>query len=257
MSNSKGNQYPVWGINDKDQVFAVDTNGTTHNMSNENFASSIGIAEDGTVWVLSMIPDPDGGGARLFWSNGDSIWNEINTPDPGGVDISGGLGSNCFYRTFDGEIRTMSTGGTGRSYYNGKYISAFDYGGGMVWALMPETEGGIPCLQFANVDVLQWKPFAGNPEPSSISVDYQGNCQAINDADPVYYSKDGVSTGSSGTGVNGKAFIISSKTWTFLMSTELNENGNLFYEWQDIAGGTYMPMAARGSRIAASHYSKA
>jgi len=256
MSNSKGNQYPVWGINNNYQVFAVATDGTTHNMSDENFAMNIGVSEDGTVWVLSVTPDPDGGGSKLYWSNGDNNWTELNTADPGGVGISGGTGDSCYFLTYDGEIRSMDTNGSGASVYKGNYIVDFDYGGGMMWAIMPEQEGGIPCLQYTPVSNIQWKAFADNPQPFSISADYQGNCRAVNDFNPVYYSKDGVSTGSAGMGVDGKALAISAKNWTFLLSTVANADGNLFYEWQDVNGGTFMPMAARGSRIAATYYRK-
>lgn len=255
MSNTKGNQYPLWGINNNFQVFAIDTTGKTHAMSNENFAMNISVSEDGTVWISSTTPDPDGGGSKLFWSNGDSNWNEINTPDPGGISVSGGQADNCFYLTFGGEIRIVDTNSNNKLYYSGNYIDDFDYGGGMVWAIMPTKEGGIPCLQYSDINNLQWKAFAGNPQPSSISADYQGNCKAVANYSPVYYSNDGTSTGSAGSGLNGQAIFISAKSWTFALSTDANENGNLIYEWQDEEGGTFMTMtASRGISIAASYY---
>ncbi len=256
MSNSKGNQYPVWGINFNYEVFAVDTNGHANTMSDANFAMKVAISEDGTVWALSTTPDPDGGGSKLFWSNGDGNWTEINTADPGGVSISGGEGDKCYYLTYDGEIRSMDTSGNSTAVYQGNYIVDFDYGAGMFWAIMPEQAGGIPCLQYTSASDISWKAFHGNPEPFSISADYQGNCIAIAGFDPVYYSKDGTSTGSAGAGVAGKALQISAKNWTFLVSTDANANGNLLYEWQDIAGGTFEALAARGMSVAASYYRK-
>ena len=256
MSNSKGNQYPVWGINTNYQVFAINTDGHANTMSDINFAMRVVISEDGIVWALSYTPDPDGGGAKLFWSNGDANWTEINTADPGGVRISGGEGDKCYYLTYDGEIRSMDTSGNSTSVYKGNYIVDFDYGADMFWAIMPEQAGGIPCLQYTHAAAISWKAFQGNPEPYSISTDYQGNCIAIADFNPVYYSKDGSSTGSAGGGVAGRALQISAKNWTFLVSTDANTDGNLSYEWQDIAGGTFEAMSVRGMSVAASYYRK-
>ncbi len=256
MSNSKGNQYPLWGINISYQVFAVDTNGHATTKSNVNFAMKMAISEDGTVWALSTTPDPDGGGSKLFWSNGDGHWTEINTPDPGGIGIAGGEGDKCYYLTYDNEIRSMDTSGNSASVYKGNYIADFDYGGGMFWALMAEQTGGAPCLQYTPASSISWKVFQGKPEPVSISANYQGNCIAINSFDPVYYLKDGSSTGSAGAGVAGKALQISAKNWTFLVSTDANSEGNLLYEWQDSAGGTFFPMSVRGMIAAASYYRK-
>ena len=256
MSNSKGNQYPLWGISISYQVFAVNTDGHATTMSNVSFAMSMAVSEDGTVWVLSTTPDPDGGGSKLFWSNGDGNWTEINTTDPGGVSIAGGEGDKCYYLTSDSEIRSMDTSGNSVSIYKGNYIADFDYGGGMFWALMPEQSGGAPYLQYTPASAISWKVFQGKPQPASISANYQGNCLAVTSADPVYYSKDGSSTNSAGAGVAGKAFIISAKNWTFLLSTDVNSEGNLLYEWQDIAGGTFLPMSVRGMKLAASYYRK-
>ena len=77
MSNQKGNQYPLWGINNNYEVFVLKTDGSTETMSKNDFAMDIAVSEDGTVWVLSTEPDPDGGGAKIYWSNGDNTWNEI------------------------------------------------------------------------------------------------------------------------------------------------------------------------------------
>lgn len=256
MSNLKGNQYPVWGINTNYQVFAVNSVGHANTMSKVDFAMRLAISEDGTIWALSTTPDPDGGGSKLFWSNGDGNWTEINTADPGGVSIAGGQGDKCYYLTYDGEIRSMDPSGNSDSIYKGNYIVDFDYGAGMFWAIMPAQEGGIPCLHYTPATAISWKAFQGNPQPFSISADYQGNCIAITDFDPIYYSKDGTSTNSAGAGVAGRALQVSAKNWTFLVSTDANAEGNLLYEWQDIAGGTFEAMSVRGMSVAASYYLK-
>lgn len=254
MSNTKGNQYPLWGINNSFQVFAVDHGGQVHTMSKENFAMRISVSEDGTVWVLSITPDPNGGGAKLYWSNGDSSWNEIDTPDPGGIAVAGGQNDNCFYQTFGGEIRIVDTNANNKVYYSDQYIVEFDYGGGMVWAIMPESQGGIPCLQYADVNNLEWKVFAGKPHPLNISANYQGDCYGVDNFNPIRYNKDGTSTGSAGSGLAGQALSMSFKSWSFALSTKTSADGNLIYEWQDEAGGTFMAMTAKANRIAASYY---
>ena len=62
MANSNGNTYPFIIISGEGQVFGVDSSQTTHSLSNSNFAMDIGISEDGTIWAISNVPDPDGGG---------------------------------------------------------------------------------------------------------------------------------------------------------------------------------------------------
>ena len=130
MSNSKGNTYPVWGVNPDFQVFAVDKSGTVHSKSKVDFAYSVAVSEDGTVWALSSTPDPDGGGSKIFWSNGDGNWTEINTSDPGGVRIAGGQNDTCIYLTWDGDLRLLDTNTNNKSIYNNPSLVEFDYGGG-------------------------------------------------------------------------------------------------------------------------------
>ena len=110
MANSKGNQYPNWTISNQGEVFAIDTTNTATSKSKKDFAASIGVSEDGTIWAISYEPDPDGGGSKLYWSNGDGNWTEIDTPDPGGIYQSTGADNEgCIYKTFDGLLIRMTT----------------------------------------------------------------------------------------------------------------------------------------------------
>ena len=51
MANAKGNLYPMWYVDNNQQVWAIGKGGVgdKHQMSNTGFAFEIGISEDGTV----------------------------------------------------------------------------------------------------------------------------------------------------------------------------------------------------------------
>ena len=261
MSNTKGNQYPTWGIDINGQIFAVDSNNQTHSKSNESFSFfDIGIAEDGTVWALSSQPDPDGGGSRIYWSNGDGTWNEINTPDPGGVDISGGPGSSCIYISGDSVLRQLQTDGTATIIYNTHPIYDADYGGGKVWAMLSDKPGEPISLHYADMGAsLSFKEFgSGNQDfPYSLSVSYTGDCFAVVNFSPVYYSHDGSSTGSAGAGLEGKALMITFKNWNYVLATMADTNGNEVWVWKDEAGGTYVNAGFSAIKVLASYYTAA
>ena len=256
MSNSKGNVYPVWGVNPDFEVFAIDSNGQVHSKSAQNFAFSVCVSEDGTVWVLSTQADPDGGGAKLYWSNGDGNWTEITTDDPGGISISGGQDDTCIYLSTGGDLRLVDTNSNNKSIYQNDQLIEFDYGGSMIWALFPKSVGKIATLHYADYNALQWKEFEGGIYPYSLSVDYDGNCHGIEDFNPMYYSKDGKSSGSGGSGADGKSLQYTFKNWSYVLSTDANQDGNLILEWVDEAGGQFQPTANRASKIAASYFHK-
>lgn len=258
MSNQKGNQYPLWGINNAFQVFALNTDGSTKTMSKEDFAMNIAVSEDGTVWVLSTEPDPDGGGAKIYWSNGDDTWNEIDTPEEGGLSVSSGPGSSCYYLDANNAIRQLQTDGTATTIYNSNIVLEMDYGGGYVWALLIDNSNGKVGLYYAKSgSTLNFVKFEGDYQPHGISVDYAGNCNAADNFDPVYFSNDGKSTGSSGSGANGKTLFVSSKNWTYLLSTDYTSDyQNVIMEWQDTSGGTFVATSAGGIRIAATFYTR-
>ena len=254
MSNTKGNAYPLWGINNKFQVFAMDSSQQVHAMSKENFAMDISISEDGTVWILTTEPDPDGGGAKLFWSNGDKNWHEIDTPEEGGVAIAGASGDNCFYLSTGGMLRRVNTTGQSINIYEGDLVN-FDYGGGYFWAILPQAPGGEAILQFSSATPpFQFKPFPGNKTPFGLSVNTEGNCYGIEDFSSKYYSNNGTGTGSYGHNLDEKALQITFKGWSYIRSTEFGENGNRVYKWVDIAGGTFEPLKVYAVSIAASYH---
>lgn len=256
MANSKGNQYPLWYISNEQQVMAVAHNGKTYEKSQAGFAADIGISEDGTVWVISEIPDPDGGGARIFWSNGDSNWNEISTSDPGGKIITGAEGSNCMYLTASDEVYTLNPQGKATLDFKGLNIQEISYGGNYLWGVLPENSGGIPVLRYLKVTdpSKTWHTFTGNITPSSISTGYAGNCSAVVKRNPMYFLTDGTSSGSMGTGADGQTLSITFRNWCFILNTNANENGNQIMEFQSGGAGSFVAMAVRGTRVESSYY---
>ena len=257
MANSNGNAYPYLVINNWFQVLGVNSKGDNFSLSNENFALDIGISEDGTIWAISVTPDPDGGGGRIYWSTGNGTWNEISTSDPGGVKICGGTGSSCFYITSDGVVRTLDTDGTS-SVFDGTYnYLEFNYGGGYVWAVFSLKDGDVPQLYYSDGSVLSWNAFAGNPLPSSISSDYAGTCFAVDENNnPVYYSTDGTSTGTAGSGIDGMAMQISSKNWTYVVTFDAASSSgeNPIYKWVDESGGKFEKTNMTGMKVLSTYH---
>ncbi|MEM9548526.1 MAG: hypothetical protein AAGA77_21250 [Bacteroidota bacterium] len=258
MGNTKGNAYPLWIINNEGMVQSVDSQQKLTNQSKSDFAIDIGISEDGTVWVLSNEADPDGGGARVYWSNGDSTWNEIATKDPGGIMICGYTGSSCLILTDSGSLLNIQTDGSSALIYaeGSNYMAEFAYGGDKIWAMMNTKEGDIPSLHYANLgDFTTWHSVGDEVYYlNSLSVGQTGRCFGIEDDLPVYYDTDG-STGSAGSMGSHFAINISVKNGNFVLSADGNPNGNLVYEWTSYNEGSYSAMNIRAFKICATYYS--
>ncbi|MEL6391279.1 MAG: hypothetical protein AAFR97_00915 [Bacteroidota bacterium] len=255
MPNTKGNAVPLWGITSDFTVVAFDLDHKPKPMSDSNFALKIAIAEDGTVWAVTTTPDPDGGGAKIFWSDGNGNWTEINTPDPGGVAIAGYSGSSCIYLDDKGILRTLTTDGETEVIFNNPALADFDYCAGYLWALFPQTVGGPPVLQYKNLAKdPDFHVFVGDKMPVSLSVDYQGDCSGALDGTPQSFANDGQSEYPIGSGLEGKTLQITSKNWSYALSSDINEDGNMIYMWQDVAGGQFQSTGMRASYIATTFY---
>lgn len=253
MANTNGNVYPALGINAQNQVFGVDSNNNIHLLSAENFAQVIAISENGTIWAIST--DPVSGGAQISWSIGDGNWTPVNN-DPGAVLITGTTADGALYYTESETLWAIQT-----AYNEGEQIGQIpavqnlDYGGGYLWMVAPIQPNTEACLQFTPTDgTYNWKPFAGLPEPSSISVNYMGDCYGVNDFSPVYYSSDGTNTGSDGSGATGSALEITFKNTYYVLSTNGNENGNDVLIWEDVNGGTFVSAGFQAIQVLGTYY---
>lgn len=259
MANSKGNAYPLWMITNRFQIQSVDSQQTVTNHSNENFAMEVGISEDGTVWILSTEPDPDGGGAKVYWSNGDNNWNEITTSDPGGVQICGYTGSSCIILTGQGQLLSIDTDGSSQELfsYSDGFVAEFDYGGGKIWAILSTKHGDIPCLHYADAgSSLSWNKVGDEVyNIYSLSVGQSGRCFGTEDYKPVYYDTDGTN-GSAGAFGNHNALSISVKNGNFVLSADADYDGNLVYEWTTENEGSYSATNLRAMRLCATYYSE-
>ncbi len=256
MANTKGNIYPFWGIANDFSVFAIDTEGQIHPKSQAGFAFNIGIAEDGTIWALSNFADPDGGGAEIFWTDGSDQWNEITSSAPGGLRLTGGAGSSCLYICTDRVLRTMDTDGVAEVMYYDKPIHDVDYGGGKLWAILPQAEGEKLTLYRAEYDLQpKFNLFSTSQRhyPKDISVSMAGDCYGIDDNTAYYFNLDG-KTGPVGAGSAGKTINISYKNHHYILTTHANVNGNEVYEWKDVEGGTYVDAGFRAQKILATYH---
>lgn len=260
MANYKGNRYPVWAINVDGTVIAIDAMGTVVTKSKVNFAVEIGIGNDGTVWVVSNIPDSKGAGAKIFWSNGNGVddWNEIDPNVPGGIQIAGTLANACIYITEDNVLFAYNENKSHKKI--AENVLDMDYGPDYYWALMPLTKGQIPVLQLTSGGgPFDWKPFEGNYSPTSITVNDGGLCFGLIDGIPTSFSTDGKTVKPLIPNSKQTALQISSKTYTtvILSLTDQTENGNLLmvYTSSPSIDPVFEPVKnIRATKIAASYF---
>lgn len=254
MTNLNGNVYLAWGINAQNQVFAVDTNNKTHTMSDANFAEMIGISENGIIWAVSTVPDPPSG-SYLYWSAGDGKWTPaVNVP--GVMFMTGGGPDVAVVCTEDGAVWYVNIDGSSVLVDKIQDVQALDFGGAYLWAVFPTKPGGPACLQFSNLmeQPMSWTTFNGSPEPENISVCYSGDCYGVVDFNPIYYSHDGSSTGSAGTGAAGITLAQSFKNTWYLLSTVADKNGNEVMIWEDVAGGTFSNAGFKAIQVLGTYY---
>jgi len=194
MANKNGNQYPAWLISARGEVQAVTADGHVKTMSAPDFAYDLGISEDGTVWVVSTTPDPDGGGGKVLWGMGDGQWKEINTRDPGAAGITGGGPGACYYSTAGGDLWSLQTNGVA---HHQKFVSGVvdvDYGAtGVLWALFPDKPGEKATLHFGSLGMspFTWTHLHGDVMPASISANSNGNCYGLVNGKPVQWQQNG------------------------------------------------------------------
>lgn len=251
-----GNNYLLWAIGADNQIQALyPATNTFVTESDNDFAYDIGVSEDGTIWVISTVPDPNGG-AKIFWGPGDGTWNEMTKPTKEAMKICGTTAGTCMYLAENGDVVQMNTAGQSFTLISGSSISDIDYGGGFYWAIFPVQSGGIPCLQFAKVSTppLTWQQFAGAPIPNSLSVNYAGDCYAVNNFNPMYYSTDGSTTNVAGIGANKITLQITFKNTYYLISTNANAQGNEIMQWMDVNGGTWKNTGLQAIKIVSSWY---
>ena len=250
-----GNNYVLWCLNTSSQVIAIDTNGNSITKSTPEFATQLGISENGTVWALSTEDDPDGGGAKIFWSEGDGNWNEIATSDPGGIKLCGYINDECLYQTSQGAIFRLNTDGAASHYYNvpGDIILSFDYGGGYFWASLIQN-GNAPKLSFAPINKLSLRPVNYESAPSSFSVNSHGDCVALLNGNPVIFPSGGGQPTHLGASINGMGMLISSKSWSYLLSLVADVHGNKILKWVDEQGGIWQDTGWHASRVLSTYH---
>ena len=258
MANYKGNRFPIWAIEVDGTVVAYDAMATRNQMSEAGFASSIAISVDGTVWAVTFEPDPDGGGQKVYFSDGSSNWTEITGKAPGAVAVAGTAKGDSVIITNDYLLYAIEQD-------NGflkldKEVYAIDCGAGKFWALKPLKEGGIPVLQYCVATTpLQWKVFEGNLTPTSISVDAAGECWALLDGVPYKFKLDGKTKQPVIPGAKLNAIQISCKDYTnaILSGTDITEKGNLFLQYNSspTIEPSYLPVKGiRASSMLTSYY---
>ena len=254
MSNTYGNAYPALGINSDNQVFGVDTNNQIHPLSKAGFAETIGISQDGIIWAISTTPDP-GTGSYLYWSKADGNWNPTGNVD-GDAFLTGTGAGMCLVYTLDGTLWAYNVDGSRSVITNINDLQDMDYGGTTLWAVFPTTPGGVPCLQFWNVMQTppNWVQFQGSPAPSGISCSYNGDCYGVVDFSPIYYSGDGKTSNSAGSGANGSTLEMSFKNNFYGLSTNADKNGNQVLIWVDEMGGVFQNAGFQAIQVLATYY---
>jgi hypothetical protein len=246
MADKNGNQYPAWLISARGEIQAVTADGNIKTMSPPDFAYDLGISDDGTVWVVSTTPDPDGGGGKIFWGLGDGKWNEINTPNPGAAGITGTGPGYCFYSTAGGDLWQLQTNGAARRENFVQGVVEVDYGsGGSLWATFPDKPGEVATLHFGffGPNPFTWKLFPGSVSPTSISANSNRNCYGLIDGKPVEYRPDGTSYitdkgAKRGMSLSFKQGSVSGQDRFYLTTANGNQNGNEVMFFQGVNGWT-------------------
>jgi len=265
MANKNGNQFPAWIIDAQQRVCSVTSTGQVTPRSDPGFAGDIGISEDGILWVVSRKADPDGGGAEIYWGTGDGQWNEINTPDPGGVKITGAGGRGCLYLTLGGDIWSMNTESKGHLQKIASKVTDIAFGESYLWAMFPPTLGAQPVLQYGTFAQMpfQWKVFPENPHPLHLTANASDFCYGLKNFKPVYFLLNGT-TGQWAEGakrgmqVSFKQVASGSpehkKNLAYLVTTSANKDGNQTMKWQDGSPGTWVDAGFRAIRVQATYY---
>jgi hypothetical protein len=224
---SKGNAYPLWYISAQGQVMARDTAGKSHPKSDPDFAREVAVSFDGTVWVIANQPDPDGGGGKIYWSNADSVWHEIQTSAPGGHTIRGGGDSMAYYVTMSNALWVVQPDGKAQELQADHVHKISDGVGLMLWATISSAESGQALLHHCNRTKLplQWVRFPGDATPSSLCSNTTSDCGGILNSSPWIFGSDGKSTRSAGPGADKNAQAISSRSNLYVLSKKSTPDG--------------------------------
>lgn len=250
-----GNDYKLWIINVQNQVCYIDNQNRSIAVSEEGFASEIAVSEDGVIWALTSTPDPDGSGAQIAWLDKNQEWQRIQSEDPGAYKISGGKEDQCIYRTSSGVLYQMDTRGVGKILYDTTPVLNMDFGGNMVWGLLSDKPGEIPQLHYAYYsDSLQWNKYSGIQNPTSITVDYRGECMGIQGYMPFVYQLPG-GIQRLDARICPPALQVSFKSNLYLLSAHPTRHGNAIYEWNESGDGFWMDTGLKGKRILSTYYS--
>lgn len=252
---ASGNNFIALLIGASNQIVGVLPGGDQQTISDTDFAFDIGISEDGIIWVISTQADPVNGGAKVFWGMGDGTWNEIQKPTTEAMAIFGTTVGSCIYLAEDGNVVQLSTDGTNNTLITGSLIVDMDYGGGYYWAVMPSEPGGIPSLFFAKAaPALDWQSFKGAPDPTSVTVDYEGNGYGVADYTVMFYSNDGSTSGVYALGADGVVLQVSCKNWSYALSTKATDQGNEVLSWADENGGMWVGTNMFAIKVLATYY---
>lgn len=252
---ASGNNFIALLIGASNQIIGVLPGGDQQTISDTDFAYDIGISEDGTIWVISTQADPVNGGAMIYWSMGDGNWNKVQKPTQEALKIFGTTAGNCIYLGEDGNVVQLNTAGTSSTLITGSLILDMDYGGGYYWAVMPSEPGDVPSLFYAKVAPgLEWLSFKGAPDPTSVTVDYEGNGYGVVDYTVMFYDNDGSTSNVYALGADGVVLQVSCKNWSYALSTKATEQGNEVLSWADENGGMWVGTNMFAIKVLATYY---
>lgn len=252
-----GNDYQLWYVDANFQVFNVDPNGKIQSMSGMNFAFQISVGTDGTVWIVSNEPDPDGGGGKIYWSDGSAQWNEITGSAPGAKKIVGTSQATALYITFDGQLISIDTKGNFTTFYTGDPVLDVAVEGNNLWLILSDKPGEKPSLHYGkftkNPSLTE---FAENPQPLGITCDISGSCYGIIDGNVFSYSTDLKTVYPfAPDGPDGISSAVSGKNWIYMISSEAAEGGAKIYEFFDNGPGEWRDTGWAGIAISATYRS--
>ena len=262
MPNTNYNAYLLMMVSEQFQIIGVNPDGSTTNVSDEDFAHKISISEDGTLWAISLEPDLDGGGGKIYYSQSANDWHEITSKHPGARSISGGPGSSCFYiDDAEGAIYSVQTDGTAVKHFSDRQVCEMGAGGGIIWALYGTNhDGDIPSLHYSNwnppFDFILFKANLTHASPTSLSVDSKGHCYCNMYKTPWVYKHNSRASGAVAELVDNQAIVITKKNNNFIMTIDSNSEGNQILQMGGPGGQpyNYNPINQRAINICATFY---
>ncbi len=241
-------------INQENQVAGVKKDLTMYPFPSKFGIYDISLSEDDVTFAVSDIPDPDGGGALLYYLTEDNDWAKLDNGNPGARKVCGTGIRSCLYISEDDNIYSMNTQAQGQLVYDGLPILELAYGGGMLWGVLPDKTGGMPQLHWSKYSAgspINWNLFPGNYQPTSLAANEQGDAYGIESGLPYGYIAAKGQRFQFGAMPQPNGMEITFKNWSYVLTSNSSPQGNEVLKWVDEQGGVWQDAGFKATKVCA------